>query len=136
MNAIEEGFAFEAIDWSNKLVMIAEDDALTFRLLRNYLKRTQAKIIWAQNGREAVEMLLANPDVEIALMDIQMPEMSGIEATIQIRKINKNLPVIIQTAYGLPEHKEACLMAGCNDFIAKPFEMAELLDSMKKFINN
>lgn len=136
MNFADSINMVESVDWSDKLVLIAEDDSLNFRLLKSYLKRTGIRIIWAQTGLEAIEMLNANPDIQMALMDIQMPVMSGIEATLVIKKMRNDIPVIMQTAYGLAEHREESYKAGCDEFLAKPFEMAELLHAMKKHFMN
>jgi CheY-like chemotaxis protein len=67
------------------------------------------------------------------LMDIRMPEMGGYEATREIRQFNKNVIIIAQTAYALPGDREKALKAGCNDYISKPINKAELLSLMQKY---
>jgi len=74
----------------------------------------------AYTGPEAVEACRNKPDLDLILMDIQMPEMDGYEATRQIRQFNKKVIIIAQTAYGLAGDREKAIEAGCNDYISKP----------------
>jgi len=69
-------------------------------------------------------------------MDIQMPDLNGYEATRQIRQFNKDVVIIAQTAFGLSGDREKAIAAGCNDYIAKPINMAELLALIPKHFNN
>ena len=73
---------------------------------------------------EAIEVCRNNPDIDLVLMDIKMPVMDGLEATRQIRKFNKNVIIIVQTAYGLTRDKLNALEAGCNEYISKPIDIA------------
>lgn len=86
----------------------------------------------AATGAEAVEVCRNNPDIDLILMDIKMPVMDGLEATRQIRQFNKNVIIIAQTAFGLPGDREKAIEAGCNDYIAKPIEIALLLELIQK----
>ena len=72
---------------------------------------------------EAIEVCRNNPDIDLVLMDIKMPVMDGLEATRQIRKFNKNVIIIVQTAYGLTRDKLNALEAGCNEYISKPIDI-------------
>jgi len=72
--------------FQNKTILIAEDDETNFFLLKEYLSFSQAEIIWAQNGEEAVQSVKNNPDIDVVLMDIQMPVMDGNTAIKQIKK--------------------------------------------------
>ncbi|MBN2762065.1 MAG: response regulator, partial [Bacteroidales bacterium] len=71
----------------------------------------------------------------LILMDIQMPEMNGLEATEAIKKINKSIPVIAQTANAIVEERQKCLQAGCDDFISKPININELYDKIDKWLS-
>ena len=91
------------------------------------------EIIKASTGTEAVEICRNNPDTDLILMDIQMPEMNGYEATRQIRKFNKDVVIIAQTAYGLSGDVEKSLDTGCNDYIKKPINKLELDSLIQKY---
>ena len=86
----------------------------------------------ANSGVEAVETCRNNPDIDLVLMDIQMPGLNGYEATRQIRQFNKDIIIIAQTAFGLIGDREKALEAGCNDYIAKPLD----LNLLKKLIRD
>jgi len=74
-----------------------------------------------------------NPDIDLVLMDIQMPDMDGDEATRQIRQFNKDVVIIAQTAYALIGDREKAIAAGCNDYISKPIKKDELLEVMQRY---
>ena len=80
----------------------------------------------ARNGLEAVELCRKFSDIDLILMDIKMPEMDGYEATRQIRKFNKDVVIIAQTAFGLPGDRDKAIEAGCTDYIQKPYNNASL----------
>jgi len=83
-------------------------------------------ILKVSTGVEAVETCRNNPDIDLVLMDIQMPVMNGYEATRQIRQFNTDVVIIAQTAYALSSDREMAIEAGCNDYISKPLDMALL----------
>lgn len=106
------------------LILIAEDIESNYKLLEIILRR-QYDLLWARNGREAVEMTFSrHPDA--VLMDIKMPEMDGIQALREIRLRNAGLPVIMQTAYAFDTDRRAAEEAGCSGFLTKPVIPAEL----------
>lgn len=100
-------------------ILIAEDDEISEMLIDSYAKTIGKEILKAKTGVEAVEACRNNPDIDLILMDIQMPEMGGYEATRQIREFNKDVVIIAQTAYGEAGDKEKAIEAGCNDYISK-----------------
>lgn len=106
------------------LILIAEDIENNYKLLEIIL-RHQYDILWAKNGRQAVDMTFERrPDA--VLMNIKMPEMDGIEALREIRKHDTILPVIMQTAYAFDTDRRAAEEAGCTGFLTKPVILAEL----------
>ena len=112
---------------SNKLkILIAEDEEISQEYINIAVRKWGKEIINVQNGIEAVEACRKNPDIDLVLMDILMPKMNGHEATKQIRKFNKDVIIIAQTAYALSGDKEKAIAAGCNDYIAKPIKNKEL----------
>jgi len=122
-------------NWENKIVLIAEDEQINFLFLKAVLKPTKAQIIWTKTGRETINYCISHK-IDIVLMDIKMPDLNGLEATIEIKKINPNIPVIAQTAYVMEEDEEASIKAGCDDYISKPIRPDNLLSIMSKFLDN
>ncbi|PKL15318.1 MAG: hybrid sensor histidine kinase/response regulator, partial [Spirochaetae bacterium HGW-Spirochaetae-5] len=120
-------------------ILIAEDERINRLALKRILEKSGYKILEAENGIEALKILeLENPDC--ILMDIQMPEMDGIEATKNIRNDIKfmeksNIPIIALTAYTMPEDREKIKAAGLDDYISKPVNMDYLLKSISKFVS-
>lgn len=110
----------------NLKILIAEDDEASSQLISIHVRKFGNEIINVQNGREAVKTCRDNPDIELILMDIQMPEMNGYEATRQIRQFNTEVIIIALTAFALTGDKEKAMEAGCNDHISKPVKIAEL----------
>jgi two-component system cell cycle response regulator DivK len=108
------------IDWSDKTILIADDIHTNFILLEAILKDTRAKLIWAKNGFEAVAKCLDHENIDLVLMDIQMPEKNGIEAARDIKKIRKDLPIVAQTAFTADYDANNILEAGCSEIINKP----------------
>ena len=121
-------------NWSNKEILVAEDEELNWLFIREMLRQTGASIHRARNGHEVVELSRKLvPDA--ILMDIKMPEMNGIEAVRLIRVFNEEVPIIAQTAFVMAEEKEESLLAGCNHFVTKPLDrttIMELIDSYFK----
>lgn len=109
-----------------KKILIAEDDESSKKLISISVRKFADEILCARTGTEAVEICRRNPDIDLILMDIQMPEMNGYEATRQIRKFYKSVVIIAQTAYALSGDREKALEAGCNDYIAKPLKREAL----------
>lgn len=120
---------------SGKVILITEDVEFNYRYFEIILGRNHdVKIIWAKNGIEAVDYCKKNPEISIVLMDIQLPEMNGLDATRLIKAENSNLPIIAQTAYGTAFDIEECHKAGCSDVLVKPINKTTLLQSLKKYI--
>ncbi len=115
-------------------ILIAEDDETSEKLIGIIVKMFGKEIVKVRSGTETVEVARNNPDIDLILMDIQMPEMGGYEATQQIRGFNKDVVIIAQTAYGLTGDREKALAAGCNDYIAKPIDRDELIKLIKKHL--
>jgi CheY-like chemotaxis protein len=95
------------------------------------------EVIKAENGKTALEMLDKNPDIDLVLMDIMMPEMDGYEAMNRIRNQIKfrNLPVIALTAKAMKDDKQKCIDAGANDYITKPIDVERLLSLMRVWLS-
>ena len=120
--------------WSGRTILIAEDEKANYTLLESIIFPTKAKIIWVKNGLEAVQACENNETINLVLMDIKMPEMNGLDATKLIRKNNKQLPIIAQTAFAMPQDADNCLRAGCTDYLAKPLQVEDILNKISKYI--
>ncbi len=117
-------------NWTNKCILIAEDEDLNWLFIREMLRKSGAEIIRAKTGVEALD-LVRKKKPDVILMDIKMPEMNGIEATRKIRKFNSEVPIISQTAFVMAEEKEESMLAGSNHFVTKPLDrtiIMELID--------
>ncbi len=116
-------------------ILIAEDDETSQRLMAIAMKPYCIEIFEAKTGVAAVEICRKNPDIDLILMDIQMPDLNGYDATRQIRQFNKNVIIIAQTAFGLSGDREKAIEAGCDDYIAKPIIRSELIAVINKQIS-
>jgi len=105
---------------SNLKILIVEDDEPSSKLISIIVQNYAKEILIAQSGIEAVEACKNNRDIDLVLMDIQLPEMNGYEATRQIREFNPKVIIVAQTAYALSGDKEKAMNAGCNGYISKP----------------
>ena len=116
-------------------ILIAEDDEVSEMLIDITAKTLGKEILKVRSGVQAVEACRDNPDIDLILMDIRMPEMGGYEATQKIREFNKDVVIIAQTAYGLSGDREKAIEAGCNDYISKPINKEKLLSIIHKNFN-
>ncbi|MEI6577439.1 MAG: ATP-binding protein [Bacteroidota bacterium] len=125
---------FRKTDNVRKLkILIAEDDEVSEMLIDIMVKTFGKEILKVRTGVEAVEACRDNPDIDLILMDIQMPKIGGYEATKRIRQFNKVVIIIAQTAFGLAGDREKAIEAGCNDYISKPIKKDELLALIQKY---
>ncbi len=122
-------------NWKGKVILIVEDNDLNSRLLQRMIEPTGAEIIIAKDGKPAIEACMTRETIDIVLMDIQMPEMDGYEATRTIKSLNPQIPVIAQTAYAMAEEKEKIIFAGCDDYISKPIRQKDLFITLSKYLN-
>lgn len=112
---------------SEKTILIVEDETNNYRYLVAILKESNAKVVWAQNGIEAVEACQNNKNIDLILMDIKMPKMDGLTASKLIREFRPNLPVIAQTAFAMPGDRENAIRSGINNYIEKPIIKKQLM---------
>ncbi|MDP5229789.1 MAG: ATP-binding protein [Cellulophaga sp.] len=112
--------------------LIVDDDEISRYLLGKTLGKVSKKILNAENGLEAIQICHNNPDIDLILMDIKMPVMNGYDATKEIRKFNKKSFIIAQTAFTFEGTKEKAIEAGCNDYMSKPINQAELFTLLQR----
>jgi len=124
------------IDWSSKKCLLVDDNKDVLIYLNRILTDTGVGILTARSGFEAIEIIKSNPDIDVVLLDMQMPEMNGIEATKEIRKIRKDIPIIAQTAFIFEDDKDIILEAGCDACLIKPIRREHLLTVMLSFVKS
>jgi len=120
-------------DFKDHTILIVEDVDFNFIYMEAVLRCTGVKIIWAKNGKEAIEIVNANTDIKLILMDMYMPVMDGYEATAIISKLRPGLPIIAQTAYCLPEDIKKCYSAGCTSLLSKPIRKELLINTLAEY---
>ena len=125
-----------AINWSSKKCLVVDDNKDVLIYINRILLDTGITVITARSGIEAIEIISSNPDIDVVLLDMQMPEMNGIEATRLIRKIRKDLPIIAQTAFIFEDDKDIILEAGCDACLIKPIRKEHLLTVMSSFVKS
>ncbi len=121
---------------AGKKVLVVDDDIRNIFALTALLERHKMAVISAENGRTALEELVQNPDVDIVLMDIMMPEMDGYEAMRQIRQIKQfeSLPMIALTAKAMQGDPEKCIVAGASDYLSKPVDTDQLVSLLRVWL--
>jgi PAS domain S-box-containing protein len=121
-------------NWSNKTIMVADDIDSNFKFIQTLLKPTGVNLLWAKNGREAINMA-KDKEIDLVLMDIVMPEIDGFEATKQIKQFNNDIKIICQTAYPSPENKQAGIDCGMDKFLAKPIAVYSMMETINDYIS-
>ena len=121
-------------DFSEYTIMVAEDTPYNYEYLNSILQKTGANIVWAKDGIDVLT-IFNTTKIDLILMDIQLPEISGYEATSQIRMKDVNIPIIAQTAYAMAEDKQKCYDSGCNEVLIKPIRMDDVLTTVAKYLN-
>ena len=119
-------------NWEEKLIV---DEELNFLFLEEALKDTNAKIIWVKDGEEVINICEKHHNIDLILMDIQMPKMRGDEASKLIKKSNPDIFIIAQTAFAMDREREEIIKAGCDDYISKPIKTQELLKKISSLFN-
>ncbi|HEV3352606.1 MAG TPA: response regulator [Acidimicrobiales bacterium] len=133
---LEQLHAADAV-LEGKKILIVDDDVRNVFALTSALENHGMDVVFAENGRDGIEVLTQNADVELVLMDIMMPEMDGYEAIQAVRKMRqfKRLPIIALTAKAMREDREKSIAAGASDYIAKPIEVDQLLSLMRVWLH-
>jgi PAS domain S-box-containing protein len=124
----------QAKDWKNKVLLIAEDEEINFLFISELLEPTGVNMLWARDGAQAVELVETIKNIDAILMDIRMPKKDGYAASLEIRQINPNIPIIAQTAYAFSGDKAKAEAAGCNNYITKPINSKELFEILDGYL--
>ena len=113
-------------------LLVIEDDEASYRLIEAALCIIGLKIIRAADGQEGVQLFVEN-NVDLVLLDIQLPVMDGYEVLKQFKKMKTEVPVIAQTAYSMSNEKDKCIELGCSDFLTKPLNIIQLRKVISKY---
>lgn len=117
-------------------ILIADDDSLNYLYYREILNTEHFDIIYVENGLKAIETLKEKDDmIDMVMMDMKMPDMDGFTATSEIRKFNKTIPILAQTAYAYREDYDKAINTGCSDYISKPICEDILISKIQKLLN-
>ena len=122
-------------NWPDKLILIAEDVESNFIYLQELLKPTGARLIWAENGKAAVERVKENLQIDLVLLDILMPEMDGYEASRLLKELRPELPIIAQTAYVSDEEQNEDKHQNFDSYLIKPIWSMQLFDTISKYLD-
>jgi CheY-like chemotaxis protein len=122
--------------FNGKKVLIVDDDVRNVFALTSVLEANGMDVIFAENGKDGIECLRANPDVDLVLMDIMMPEMDGYQTMQAVRQIPefKQLPIISLTAKAMKGDREKSIASGASDYITKPVDTDQLLSLMRVWL--
>ncbi len=117
-----------------KTILIAEDVEASYQLIEAMLSKLQVNLIWAKDGEDTIKLCEDNPQIDLVLMDINMPILNGYDATKAIKEMRPDLPIIAQTAYAIIGDREKSIEAGCDDYISKPIKKESLIKIINKYI--
>lgn len=123
----------EQINEFRPLILVAEDDDSNFKLIKAIIGR-KCDILWAKNGEEIVELFKQHhQEAKAILMDIKMPLMNGLDATVIIREQSKEIPIIMQTAYAFSSDKDNAMKCGASEVLVKPITLSILRGTLSKY---
>ncbi|HEX5104093.1 MAG TPA: response regulator, partial [Pirellulaceae bacterium] len=122
---------------AGRKVLIVDDDMRNIFALSTVLEEHEMRIVSADNGRDAIRILQTQPDIEIVLMDIMMPELDGLETMREIRRIPhlKDLPIVAVTAKAMKGDREKCIEAGAWDYLSKPVDSEQMLAVLRAWLH-
>ncbi len=123
-------------DWRDKTILIVEDDDSNYLYFKSLLKQTNACLVRKTNGNEALDFIKnKNNKIDLIIMDILIPFINGIDVTRESKKIRKETPVIIVTAYTSKEVKQKSYLSGCDEYVIKPVLPAQLLELLSEYFH-
>ncbi|MCX6287156.1 MAG: PAS domain S-box protein [Bacteroidetes bacterium] len=116
-------------------VLVVEDQSENFEFIKVLLSRSSILVLHAWNGKEALELFTMHPEINLVMLDIKLPDISGYEVAKMIRGTNQNIPIIAQTAYAMSEDREKSFDSGCTDYISKPMRKEDILRIISKYLS-
>jgi CheY-like chemotaxis protein len=121
-------------NWTGAGILIVEDDPASYTFLKEVFQRTQVDLYHAGNGAEAIDLFRNIRNIDLVIMDIQLPEMDGFEAARIIKSINGNIPVIAQTAFAMSDDRDKMKQAGFDDYVPKPVDIGRVLETVHRWL--
>jgi two-component system, cell cycle response regulator DivK len=122
-------------NWKGKVIQLVEDDEVSLEFLKELFEPYKLRLICSYNGQSAIEDCKSNADIELILMDVQLPILNGKDAMKEIKKFRPDLPIIAQTAFAMSGDKERYLQEGFDDYISKPINLQELISLISKYLD-
>jgi CheY-like chemotaxis protein len=120
--------------WEKHHVLLVEDDIISAEYLKELMRKTGLNLHHAENGRRAIDIFNNNPEISLVLMDIQLPDINGLEVTKILKSTGRKITVIAQTAFVLTEDRNKLLAGGCDDFLSKPIKTNALLHKLNQYL--
>jgi CheY-like chemotaxis protein len=115
-------------------ILIVEDVETSARFFEAALSRTNAKLLWAETGEQAINLFDSNADIDMVLLDLNLPEISGFDVLKYIRERNVDIPVVVQSAYILSGERQKSLDLGANFFLEKPVRLDVLFNTLNECV--
>ncbi len=132
-----ESTSYETVkdqEWKELKILIVEDDIVSYKFLRESFEPMGVEIIYVTNGEVAIS-IFKEKNVDLILLDIRLPVKNGYQVAKELRAIDKQIPIIAQTAYAMEEDRSKALEAGCNDYITKPLNFEKLIRIIQQYVN-
>jgi CheY-like chemotaxis protein/nitrogen-specific signal transduction histidine kinase len=123
-----EMFPDQFPEFTSKTILVVEDIEINFKIIEALLRKSGACLIWAKSGKQALEFCKLNSNISLILLDLNMPDVHGLDLLTEIKKFREDIPVVIQTAYTMNGERELCMKAGCDGFITKPLQHDQLIN--------
>ena len=120
-------------DFSDKVILVVEDTETSNKFFEAALSRTNAKLLWATDGKEAIEIFDKN-HIDIILLDLNLLSTNGFEVLKHVRNMGSNVPVLVQTAYVLAGEEKTSFELGADAFIAKPIKLNQLMETIDELL--
>ncbi len=117
---------------TDKKILLVEDEPVNRKLMERFIESTGAKLISTESGIKSIKYCKEDSRIDLVLMDLTLPDIDGYNAISEIKKIRPGLPIIVQSANAMPEHREKARIAGADDFIAKPIKREELYSVIRE----
>ncbi|MCF8299201.1 MAG: response regulator [Saprospiraceae bacterium] len=131
-----KGLSPKDVDWKDKTILIVEDVPSSIIYFEAVLSRTEANLLWAADGQQAYDICVENENIDLVLMDLGLPIMSGFAATEKIRFIRPELKIVAQTAHLSSDEEQKSIDVGCIDFISKPIDINTLITTINKYVKS
>jgi two-component system, cell cycle response regulator DivK len=121
-------------NWKGKKILIADDSEINYILLKKNIEDSGAEILWAKDGRQLIDIVENQKDIDLVLLDISMPKIDGLTATKMLREAGFETPIIAQSSFISENEIDKVLEAGCNNYITKPFQKLDLFAKMEALL--